>query len=58
MKFPCKDVMETEMGLLHRAIVQVVTYGLAQTSLGKLTTGGEGHKVWEWQVQESNGRLF
>ncbi len=28
------------------------------TSLGKLTTEGEGHKVWEWGVQESNGHIF
>ncbi len=55
MKFPCKDVMEPEMGLWCKAIVQVVAYGPAQTSLGKLTT--EGHKVWEWQIQESNGHL-
>jgi hypothetical protein len=48
MKFPCKDVMETEMRLWRRAIAQVVAHGLAQTSLGKLTTEGEGHKVWEW----------
>ena len=58
MKFPHEDVMETEMGLWRRAIAQVVAYGPAQTSLGWLTTEGEGHKVWEWQVQESNGRLF
>jgi hypothetical protein len=58
MKFPCKDVTETKMGLWCRAIAQVVAYGPAQTSLGKLTTEGEGHKVWEWQVQESNGCLF
>ncbi len=50
--------METEIGLWRRAIVQVVAYGPAQTSLGKLTTEGEGHKVWEWRVQESNGHLF
>ncbi len=56
MKFPCKDVTEPEMGLWHKAIVQVVVYGPAQTSLGKLTM--EGHKVWEWQIQESNRRLF
>ncbi len=58
MKFPHEDVMETEMGLWRRAIAQVVAYGPAQTSLGWLTTEGEGHKVWEWQVQESNIRLF
>jgi hypothetical protein len=58
MKFPRKDVTETEMGLWRRAIAQVVAYGPAQTGLGKLTTKGEGHKVWEWRVQESNGRLF
>ncbi len=45
MKFPCKDVTETEMRLWHRAIAQVVAYEPAQTSLGKLTTEGEGHKV-------------
>jgi hypothetical protein len=43
------------MGLWRRAIAQVVAYRPAQTSLGKLTT--EGHKVWEWQIQESNGHF-
>ncbi len=56
MKFPHKDITEPEMGLWRKAIVQIVAYGPAQTSLGKLTT--EGHKVWEWQKQESNGHLF
>jgi hypothetical protein len=58
MKFPCEDVTETEMGLWCRVIVQLVAYGLVQTSLGNLTTEGEGHKVREWRVQESNSRLF
>ncbi len=48
MKFPCKDVTETEMGLWRRAIAQIVAYGPVQTSLGKLTIEEEGHKVWEW----------
>ncbi len=46
MKFPCKDVTEPEIGLWCKAIAQVLAYGPAQTSLGKLTM--EGHKVWEW----------
>jgi hypothetical protein len=56
MKFPHEDVTELEMGLWCKAIVQVVAYGPVQASLGKLTT--EGHKVWKWQIQESNARLF
>ncbi len=45
MKFPREDVTETEIGLWRRAIAQVVAYGRVQTSLGKLITEGEGHKV-------------
>ncbi len=56
MKFPHKDVTEPEMGLRRKAIAQAVAYWPAQTSLGKLIT--EGHKVWEWQIQESSGCLF
>jgi hypothetical protein len=56
MTFPRKEVMESEMGFWCRAIAQVVSHGPAQASLGRLKSGG--HKVWEWQVQESEGRLY
>jgi hypothetical protein len=56
MKFPCEEITELEMGFWCRAIAQVVSRGLAQSSLGRLKTGG--HKVWEWRVQESKGRLY
>ncbi len=55
MVFLCKEVMESEMGFWCRAIAQVVLRGPAQASLGRLKSGG--HKVWEWRVQESKGRL-
>ncbi len=56
MTFPHKEVTELEMGFWCRAIAQVVLRGPAQASLGRLKSGG--HKVWEWQVQESKGRLY
>jgi hypothetical protein len=56
MTFPCKEVMESEMGFWCRAMAQVVLRGPAQASLGRLKSGG--HKVWEWQVQESKGHLY
>jgi hypothetical protein len=56
MKFPCEEITESEMGFWHRAIAQVVSRGPAQSNLGRLKTGG--HKVWEWQVQESKGCLY
>jgi hypothetical protein len=56
MKFPCEEVTESEMGFWCRAIAQVVACGPAQSSLGRLKTGG--HKGWEWCVQESKGRLY
>jgi hypothetical protein len=56
MKFPREEIMEPEMGFWRRAIAQVVLRGPAQSCLGRLKTGG--HKVWEWQVQESKGHLY
>ena len=56
MKFHCEEITESEMGFWRRATAQVVLRGPAQSSLGRLKTGG--HKVWEWQVQESKGRLY
>ncbi len=45
-----------EMIFWCRAIAQVVARGPAQSSLGRLKTGG--HKGWEWHVQESKGHLY
>ena len=56
MKFPREVVTAPEMELWCRAIVQVVTYGPAQTSLGPFRV--DGHKVWEWRVVENRGRLY
>ena len=40
--------METEMGLWCLAIVQIVSHGPAQASLGIFKADGHGHKLWEW----------
>jgi hypothetical protein len=40
MKFPCEEVTELKMGFWQRAIAQVVARGPAQSSLGRLKTGG------------------
>ncbi len=44
------------MGLLRRAIVQVVAHGPMQCSLGLFKT--DSHKLWEWHILENQGRLF
>jgi hypothetical protein len=56
MKFPREVVNESEVGLWHRAIVQVVTHGPAQASLGAFKV--DGQKLWEWRVVETQGRLY
>ncbi len=56
MKFPCEVVIETEMGLWRRAVLQVVAHGPMPCCLGIFKT--DGHKVWEWRVLENQGRLF
>jgi hypothetical protein len=56
MKFPREMVNELEIGLWRCAIVQVVTHGPAQASLGAFKV--DGHKLWEWQVVETQGRLY
>ncbi len=56
MKFPREVVNEAEMGLWHRAIAQVLTYGSAQASLGAFKV--DGHKLWEWCIVETQGRLY
>ncbi len=56
MKFPHEEVTELEMIFWCRAIVQVVMHGPAQSSLGRLKTGG--HKGWGWHVQKSKGHLY
>jgi hypothetical protein len=44
------------MGLWRHAIAQVVIHGPAQASLGAFKV--EGHKLWEWRVVETQGRLY
>ncbi len=56
MKFPRKEVTVPEMELWCRAIVQVVSHGPAQASLGVFRV--KGHKLWEWRVVENQGRLY
>ncbi len=56
MKFPREVVNEYEMGLWRHAIVQVVSHGPAQASLGGFKV--DGHKLWEWRVAETQGRLY
>ena len=56
MKFPREVVTASEMELWRRAIGQVVTHGPAQASLGPFKV--DGHKVWEWRVEENRGRLY
>jgi hypothetical protein len=51
MKFPREVVNEAEMGLWRCAIVQVVTHGPAQASLGAFQAAG--HKLWEWRIVET-----
>jgi hypothetical protein len=56
MKFPREEVINPEMELWCRAIAQVVSHGPALASLGPYKT--DGHKLWEWRVVESRGRLY
>ncbi len=44
-------VTAPEMELWCRALVQVVTQGPAQVSLGPFKV--DGHKLWEWRVVEN-----
>ena len=36
--------------------MQVVTHGPAQASLGAFKV--DGHKLWEWRIVETRGRLY
>ncbi len=56
MKFPGEVVNEAEMGPWHCAVVQVLTYGSALASLGAFKV--DGHKLWEWHIVETQGRLY
>ena len=44
------------MVLWCQAIAQVVLHGPGQVRLGIFKA--DGHKLWEWQVVESRGRLY
>ncbi len=56
MKFPREEVTAPEMEFWCRAIAQVVSHGPAQASLGTFKV--DGHKLWEWRVVETRGRLY
>ena len=56
MKFQHEEVNAPEMELWCRAITQVVSHGPALESLGPYKR--DGHKLWEWRVVESRGRLY
>ncbi len=56
MKFPRKEVTAPEMELWCCAIAQVVSHGPVQASLGTFKV--DGHKLWEWRVLETQGRLY
>jgi hypothetical protein len=56
MKFPCKVVIEMEMGIWHRAIMQVVVHGPTKCCLGIFKT--DSNTLWEWRILENQGHLF
>jgi hypothetical protein len=56
MKFPREEVTAPEMELWCCAIARVVSHGPAQASLGTFKV--DGHKLWEWRVVETRGRLY
>ena len=56
MKFLREVVTEPDMVLWRLAIAQVITHGPGQASLGNFIA--TGHKVWEWHVEETRGRLY
>jgi hypothetical protein len=56
MKLPRDIVTEVEMQLWRTAIIQVVAAGPACNRLGAFIK--EGHKIWDWRIQEEAGRLY
>jgi hypothetical protein len=56
MKFSWEVGTEVEMHLWRMAITQVAAAGLARNRLG--TFHEEGHKIWDWRIQEDAGRLY
>ena len=56
MRFSREMVTEVEMHLWRTAITQVVAAGPARNRLG--TFVAEGHKIWDWRIQEEAGRLY
>jgi hypothetical protein len=53
MRFPREMVTEVEMHLWRTPITQVVTAGPASNRLGTFVE--EGHKIWDWRIQEEVG---
>jgi hypothetical protein len=56
MKFPREIVTEVEMQLWRTAIIQVVALSPAHNRLGAFIK--EGHKIWDWRIQEEAGWLY
>ncbi len=56
MKFPREVVTEVEMHLWRMANTQVAAAGPARNRLG--TFHEEGHKIWDWRIQEDAGQLY
>ena len=56
MRFPRETVTKVEMHLWHTAITQVVAAEPAHNRLG--TFAAEGHKIWDWRIQEEASRLY
>ncbi len=56
IEFPLEIVTEVLMHLWHLAVTQVAAAGLSRNRLG--TFHEEGHKVWDWRIQEDAGRLY
>jgi hypothetical protein len=56
MKYPCEEMTAPEMDFWCRAIAQVMSDGPAQASLGTFKV--DEHKLWEWRVVKTQGRLY
>ena len=54
MRFPREIVTKIEMHLWRTAIMQVVAADPARNRFG--TFIAEGHKIWDWRIQEEAGR--
>ena len=55
-KISLGDGDQIEMHLSRTAITQVIATGPAHNRLG--TFVAEGHKIWDWRIQEEAGQLY